>query len=266
MGEVAIKTHSSISIAQITDSHIMPPGKWWKDNPEAKTAQRLSCVIDHINKLNPRPDLVIHTADITDGGDLESYRYAKTLLDMLEIPYCLACGNHDNFENMKQVFTHHTYFMDPHFAHYVIDSLPVRIIVLDTTVEGEIFGRLCNARIEWLARALHVSQQDTLIFMHHFPIAVQDVFFNQINLLDSTKLEAIVERNPHVLGLYCGHYHYSAVRLFGGKICFIAPSTAPAHILRGSTCIGLDFVSPSYTLHRYVHGMVTSQIIPVELN
>lgn len=237
---------NKILIAQITDTHIVPKNNHWKDIVEARTSQRLKKVIMSINSLSPKPDLVIHTGDITDKGDLDSYLHAKELLEELEIEYFLTCGNHDNFNNLKQVFSHHNYFLDHNFAHYVIDYLSLRIIVMDTQVAGESYGKLCEIRKEWLINVLQSSQKDTILFLHHFPVRVKDEIFNQMNLLNSTELENIISQYNNVLGLYCGHSHYGAAGLFSGKMCWLSPSTAPVHIFSDNKCIGLNFASPCY--------------------
>jgi len=65
-------------IAQITDSHIVPKGSQWKNEPEI--ASRLSRAINFLNSLNPRPDVVIFTEDAVDEGDLKSYQYFRELI------------------------------------------------------------------------------------------------------------------------------------------------------------------------------------------
>ena len=57
-----------IRIVQITDTHIIPRGESWHDNKLTDTAGRLEKVIASINTL--KPDLVIHTGDIVDRGDI----------------------------------------------------------------------------------------------------------------------------------------------------------------------------------------------------
>jgi len=253
-----------ILIAQITDTHIVGKNKHWMGLSGSNTAQRLQSVIEHINYSIPKPDIIIHTGDISDEGDIDSYSHAKELLDKLSVKYYLTCGNHDNFSNLKKVFTEHSYFLNPSFAYYIIDDLPIRIIVLDSQVSGEEFGAICKRRMEWLKEVVASSKKDTLIFLHHFPINVKDNIFNEINLLPNNELESIVSQK-NILGIFCGHSHYGAAGIYGGKLCWISPSTAPVHIINNNKCIGLTLSSPSYSLHKYYSsGNVTSNSIAVD--
>jgi len=257
--------NKDILIAQITDTHIVAKDKHWMDLSKSNTAHRLQAVVEHINCLAPRPDIVIHTGDISDQGGINSYQHAKELLDKLDIKYYLACGNHDNFFNLKQVFTEHDYFLTDNFSHYVIEDLPIRIIVLDSQVIGEDYGTLCSARIEWLRQVLLSSRKHTLIFIHHFPIMVKDELFNEINLLNNNELASIISEHDNILGIFCGHSHYGAASIYGGKLCWVSPSTSPVHIIKNNKCAGLILSSPSYSLHKYYSsGNITSNIVAVD--
>ena len=123
-----MKKVNDILIVQITDTHIVPEGKHWQGDTEAKTANRLELVIEHINNLSIRPDFVVHTGDIVDDGSIASYEHAKKLLDKLKAKYFLICGNHDNYNNLKHVFDGHEYLLDDSFSQYFIDLPNLRLV------------------------------------------------------------------------------------------------------------------------------------------
>lgn len=49
--------------------------------------------------------------------------------------------------------------------HYAINDFPLRLIGLDTLVEGEDDGLLCDARMHWLAKTLQKIGISHLLFL-----------------------------------------------------------------------------------------------------
>ncbi len=58
-------------ITQISDFHLKSNGALAYG--AADTAGALEKVVEHINQMNPLPDLVIATGDLADGGSPQSY-------------------------------------------------------------------------------------------------------------------------------------------------------------------------------------------------
>ena len=58
-------------IAQISDMHIKPPGELLYKRVD--TAGFLARAVAHVNALDPKPDIVIATGDLVDGGKPEEY-------------------------------------------------------------------------------------------------------------------------------------------------------------------------------------------------
>jgi len=160
-------------IAQITDTHILPKGQVWMHRPEAEVNERLKLVVQHLNNLNPRPDVLLLTGDATDKGDEEAYEHLKEILKPLLIPVYVIPGNHDDREKMRKAFSNESYMPETGFIHYVIDDYLVRLIALDTLVPNEDYGLLCKERLLWLEEKLKTNPtKPTLLFMHHFPMEV----------------------------------------------------------------------------------------------
>lgn len=251
-----------IEVVQITDTHIMAEGEHYEQDVNAKTDVRLKAIIEHINNRPIPPALVIHTGDIVDNGGIDSYIVAKSILDKLKVEYFLTCGNHDNFSNLKDVFKKHNYFVSSQFAHYFIDLPELRLVILDSKVSGEAHGLLCDARIVWLEEVLASSNKATIIFLHHYPVKLGNKLFDSIKLLDCDKFLQVLFKNKHVLGLYCGHYHHHFTSSFAEKSCWISPSVAPTHIIKNSKCVGLNYSSPAYSVHKFNgKGKLTSTVI-----
>jgi 3',5'-cyclic AMP phosphodiesterase CpdA len=250
-------------IAQITDSHLVPKGTHWKNEPETEIASRLSRAIDCLNSLNPRPDVAIFTGDAVDEGDLESYQYFRELTESLKIPFFVVPGNHDDREVMRKSFSDLLYMPKQGFLHYSIEDFPVRLIGLDTVVEGKDYGQLCEERLSWLEETLeNRHKKPTLIFMHHPPIKVgAKAFDTKYTCYFTSGFEDLIRKDDSILGIVAGHYHHLCASAFGGKSCFIAPSLAPTHYFAHPdddepTALELD--DPAVTLHKWLGGNAMS--------
>lgn len=245
-------------IAQITDTHILPKGQVWLDKPETEVSERLKLVVEHLNKLVPRPNVLLFTGDTVETGCKEAYQHLKEILEPLTMPVYIIPGNHDNRKEMQAAFSDEPYLPQDGFIQYVIDDYPVRLIALDTHVPNEDYGRLCRQRLLWLEKNLKTNpSKPTLLFMHHLPIKVGQKCFDSMVCQMEGEFEKLIQSSPHVLGIVAGHYHKMCTSLYGGKICFVGPSTAPVHYFarnEDNHVTAIDLVSPSFTLHRWMGG------------
>src|SRR5438309_8597200 len=111
-------------IAQITDMHIKPEGVLAYGRLD--TAPYLRRAVAHLLALKPRPDVVLATGDLVDGGLPEEYRRLHDLLAPLSMPVYLIPGNHDNRDALAAAFTDHAYLpRGGRFMHYVVEGHPV---------------------------------------------------------------------------------------------------------------------------------------------
>src|SRR5215475_8357402 len=154
-------------IAQISDMHVKPPGELLYKRID--TAAFLERAVAHVMALDPKPDVVLATGDLVDGGKPEEYALLRRLLAALPMPVYLIPGNHDARDPMREAFPDHAYLPKSGFLQYVVEDLPVRLIALDTLVDGKGFGALCVDRLGWLEARLNESQRPTVLFMHHPP-------------------------------------------------------------------------------------------------
>jgi Icc protein len=256
-------------IAQITDTHIVEKNKDWLSEPLTKTRERLTKVISYLNQLDPLPDAVLLTGDASDTGTEAAYSHLKELLRPLKASLYIIPGNHDSREEMRKAFSIQPYMPPEGFIHYAIDDYPVRLIGLDTHVPGEDFGRICEARLNWLEQTLtREDKKPTLIFMHHPPVKTGTKVFDNILCLASPKFEELIEKNSHLLGIVTGHYHHLCVASFGSKVCFIAPSVAPVHFFahpQDDHVTALELEDPAITFHKWHGGnLLTSHVVRIK--
>ena len=212
-------------IAQISDMHVTVDGELLYRRID--TAGFLERAVAHLNALDPRPDLVIATGDLVDGGAPEEYARLKRLLAPLAMPVHLIPGNHDARDALRAAFADHAYLPPTGFLHYTIEERPVRLIALDTLVPGKGYGALCAERLDWLEARLGESGRPTVLFMHHPPFDCGIAAFDGMGLNEGgERLAEIVRRHANVERVMCGHVHRPIQVRWAGTMASIAPSTA----------------------------------------
>jgi 3',5'-cyclic AMP phosphodiesterase CpdA len=214
-----------VLIAQITDLHI----GFDRGNPHELNVRRLNLVMDQLNELRPRPDLLIVSGDLVEyGDDTHAYDHAHALIGRWQGRVLYAVGNHDSRANFAAEFP--MVGRDPHgFFQYEAEQGGLRIIVLDTLDEGRHGGTFCEQRAAWLAERLaEKANQPTVLVLHHPPL---DTGIPWMSALPHEgwveRLRAVVAPASQVKGMLCGHVHRPIAATFAGKTLVVAPSTAP---------------------------------------
>ncbi|MBL8570167.1 MAG: phosphodiesterase [Phreatobacter sp.] len=244
-------------IAHLTDLHVRPVGL-----PAYRTAETnmlTERAIDAVLALDPQPDLVLITGDLTDNGLIAEYENLKRMLSRLPMPVWLIPGNHDRRENLKQVLADYPGLSDePSFAQWATDLGPVRMIGLDTVLPKSGAGRLCAERLGWLEQKLaEDSAKPTIVAMHHPAFACGLHHMDRINLIEgASEFEAIVRRNPQIVRILAGHHHRPIQTLFAGTLAMVAPSVAHQVVLDLTDTMPphFNFEPAAFHLHKWIEG------------
>lgn len=169
--------------------------------------ERLREGIHHATANHPDAVHIVLMGDIVHSGKVAEYERVKAVLDTVDIPYTLMCGNHDNRDNMAKVFP-----LADEFLQFVVNIGDTRLIMLDT-LDGPPFrndlhsGVLCEARLAWLRAALDTATGRVLVFLHHPPHAVGFPGMDGIRLRNGAELLALLKEYPNVAHFFSGHVH-----------------------------------------------------------
>ncbi|CAB3784724.1 phosphodiesterase [Pararobbsia alpina] len=252
--------------AQISDLHITPPGELAYGKVD--TAGFLGRAIDRLNALGDSLDAVLITGDLVDGGLPEEYRHLRTCLDRLQAPCYLMVGNHDDRLALREVFADRAYLHEGGaFVQYGVDIGALRIIALDSLIEGEDAGTLCDERLAWLDTELAQSRnRPVVVAIHHPPFSTGVGHMDDI-LLErdaSRRLADIVRAHPNIERVLSGHLHRPIHARFAGTIASTCPSTAHQVMfdLRADAPIAFIMEPPAYALHQWTvdSGLVTHHL------
>ena len=253
-------------IAQMSDLHIRPRGLLAYGVSETNLFAEHA--VHALLRLDPRPDCVIVTGDLTDCGLDEEYALIRELFDRLPMPVYAVPGNHDRREAFRRAFAADRYLPEGGFLNFAVSCGPVRIIGLDSLVTGSSHGDLAPETLAFLETALaEAPEAPTLVMLHHPP------FETGIGHKDRTSLQAgvsalerLLAANRQVQRLLCGHVHRSIQTMFAGTLCQIAPSVG--HQVRldlraeAPSCFMLE--PPGFLLHRFDGAGLVSHVAMVD--
>ena len=242
-------------IAQISDMHVKAEGELLYGRID--TAGFLERAVAHVGALDPRPDVVLATGDLVEGGKPEEYARLRRLLAPLAMPVHLIPGNHDARDALREAFADHAYLPRAGFLQYTIEDLPVRLVALDTLVPGKGYGALCRERLDWLEARLAESDRPTILFMHHPPFDCGIDAFDNVKLNEGgERLAALVRRHDNVERVMCGHVHRPIQMRWAGTMASIAPSTAHQATLdlHDKAPLSMMMEPPGIALHLWREG------------
>ncbi len=240
-------------LAQITDVHL----GFDPDDPNELNRQRLDKVLGALCAINPQPDMLLITGDLTDKGTAESYAALQEAIVPCPFPVHMCLGNHDARGAFLDAFPDVP--TADGFVQYELDVGPLRLLVLDTLEEGRHGGAFCTVRADWLRARLQERRDiPTLLVLHHPPLA------SGIDWMTTDprepwvgRLQAAIAGHDNIIGLIAGHIHRHFAANWSGRNLSVCASTAP-HVALDFSVIdpdhpdGRDMVvanEPGFALH-----------------
>lgn len=235
-------------IAQISDTHIAV------DLPDADVRrQDLERTIADINELDPLPDAIVHTGDITQHGRLEEYHLVEAALAKARAPFYLVPGNKDDRTNLRDAFSSCGVFPSGSgFLQYAVEDHPVRIFVLDTVAADSNKGDYCDVRVRHLMAMADTDQTKPIAaFTHHPPFEVP-AGPERLHYKDHAAMARLCEALEHserVVGVFSGHIHRPVNGYVGNIRASVVPCVATL-LRKGDYPIQMK-TRPVYHVHRF---------------
>lgn len=256
-------------IVQLTDLHVAAPGQ--ASLGGADSAARAAAAARWLEKLAPRPDLLLLTGDIGQRGDPAEYAEIRRLFANAPCPVRAIPGNHDARDAMRAELGPAGWLegmADGPFLHGVAEMDGLTIILLDTVQEEEIGGEMCPARLDWLADRLRdCAGRPTLLALHHPPFDSGVPGMDEHGFIGRKRLtELAAAHAPHVVGAICGHLHGVVARPWAGTMGFAAPSAGRQFVLSLEPVAKAAWSNdpPAATLHQwYPGGPLTSLVVSI---
>jgi Icc protein len=238
-------------LAQITDPHVdVGPG-------DEGSAAALAAGVAEVLALDPAPDAVVVTGDLAEHASAAEYARVAELLTPLPMPVHVIPGNHDDRDALRAQFP-----SPP--AGYAVDVGRFRLVACDTSVPGEVAGRLDLVWIE--AQLAQDGERPVVLAMHHPPLVVGVPVLDDWGLPEADRLglAELLRLFPQVRRVVAGHFHRTAFGVLAGCGVAVCPSV---HLQARLEIGGHDFElvrePPAIALHVLEGDGVVSHVQPV---
>jgi 3',5'-cyclic AMP phosphodiesterase CpdA len=235
-------------IAQISDTHIA------LDSPDADQRIRdFELTIADINRLDPAPDVIVHTGDIVHNGRQDEYAHSLATLAKARMPVYVLAGNKDDRMRLREAFSGYGYLAPgSDFIDYAIDEFPVRLVALDTLSSRSNKGDFCLERDSRLIDLIEAETTKPIaIFTHHPPFEVtvgpERLHFEMPETM--WRLRQTLQYSGRVVGIFSGHVHRAAEGQVGTIPATVMPCIATS--LRKGDYPAAMKMRPVYHIHRF---------------
>lgn len=176
---------------------------------------RLKQVAAEVAKLDPKPACVVIDGDLAHTtGTAAEYKLFAELIEPVRaagLPLHLGLGNHDNFTRFADTLAKYRPADKPVEGEQVVvvELERANLFVLDSFDEKNTGGgRLGEAQLKWLAKALDSRKtKPAVVFAHHplqFDIAKGA---KSSGIADSVDFWPLVKERPQVKAFVFGHTH-----------------------------------------------------------
>jgi Icc protein len=260
-GQLPPPTHV---VAHVSDTHLLAGGL--RQHGAIDTVARFEAALDRIARIDPPPQALVFTGDLTDAAEPAAYRLLRERVEPLaerigaQAVWCM--GNHDERAAFsRELFGEES--EEPQDRVYDVGGL--RIVSLDTSVPGWHHGEVADAQLTWLADVLATpAEHGTILALHHPPIPSPMVPVAEvIELLEQDRLAAVLH-GTDVRAIIGGHYHFSSHSTFAGIPVSVAAATCyladPAPL--GRFISAVDGHTSVNAVHVYADRIVHT-IVPV---
>jgi Icc protein len=252
-------------IAHISDTHFLGEGRQLYGVVE--TEANLRQALAQIQNLSGKPEAIVITGDLADLGEPDAYARLRGIVEPvaaeLGAQLIWVMGNHDERGPYNQGLFDGEHTDEPQDRVYDVNGL--RVIALDSTVQGYHHGEITDAQLEWLANELATpAPHGTILALHHPPVPTPLLWaMEMLELHGQDRLAAVLEGSD-VRAILAGHLHYSQHSTFAGIPVSVASATCYTLALaaKGRLLSGTNSNQAFNMVHVYENS-ISHSIVPL---
>jgi Icc protein len=253
-------------ILHITDIHLVAPPKLVSGVLDTAKlfARQVAQILEAMPRLGPI-DAVLVTGDVSDDGTEESYALFRKMVEPLGLPLLVIPGNHDARAPMRAAFADLGLFAASGRLNWARQIGDLRIVGIDTLVEGSGGGIVDEATLAFLDREMAV-EGPVLLALHHPPFVSGIAFMDSIGLSGTAELAEVLSRAKADIRIVCGHLHAAVTGQISRFTALVGPSPCSnfRYDLRPDAPIGFFDAPGGFMVHDW-QTTFRSAVIPADI-
>ncbi|WP_430460587.1 3',5'-cyclic-AMP phosphodiesterase [Thalassolituus sp. LLYu03] len=234
----SLDSDDTLRLVQITDTHLNGP----EDGHllGMKTLHSMRCVLDVVRTERTQIDAILVTGDLSQDGTETAYQHLHDALIPFQCPVFWFEGNHDQPEPMQAVAS------GTEHLNRIIRTQHWQLILLNSQVEGAVYGRLKKDQLDLMEKALKERPDlHTLISFHHHPISMGSAWIDRIGVKNGDEFCSLIRQYDNVRAVLWGHVHQESDQMIHGVRFMSTPSTC-VQFTPGSEDFSVDSLPPGY--------------------
>lgn len=229
-----------LRVVQLSDSHLFADteGKLLGLN----TQFSLERVLESVKEEQPHMDMILATGDLAQDASREAYQRLRGMLESLNTPILWMEGNHDKAAPLLEVLSDQRDRISPCTATLGNWTL----VMLDSTIPGEVPGELYEEDLDFLERALNEAEgEHIMVCLHHHPLPMGCKWLDTQVVASADRFFEIIDRHPRVRAIVWGHVHQEYDGERNGVRLLSVPSTC-VQFKPFSEDFSVDDANPGY--------------------
>jgi len=248
---------TTVRLVQITDCHIFATAE---DCLQGVNTRQSFAAVSAAVKHQDRLDLLLATGDLSQDGTSASYAYLAQEFDSMGVATFWLPGNHDDSDAMQEHFAGKSIHAS---KHVLVGNW--QIVLLDSTIKNEVYGRVPAAQLDFLERALKAyPDRHALVCLHHQALDCGSEWLDLKGLKDNDRLRAQLVQYDNLRAVLWGHVHQESQRTIDGVEWMSTPSSC-VQFKPGSKNFALGSEAPGYRhLNLYADGRIETAVYRVD--